>query len=268
MRKAAAIAFGILAVSTSGRAQSSSPVLPGAFDGAYPARLLTIETGQLHERGHGVVGLGDSRIALIDGRLEVLTNTIADILGIFNAGLKLGLVEARGDRPAVALGAKYYHSVGGLIDFGVRRIAESFASVTDSDVDVRGWVAHATATWPLPGDRTRLHFTAQLHHPLESRFRAEDEEAGGAGTVRFVDGDDASALVGVDHAVAGHRLLLLAEAGMSWGLDRPRLGIGVDAGSEHWRVKVGVLLPGIETDLASDPRDFVVTPVLSLHHRF
>ncbi|HUP01053.1 MAG TPA: hypothetical protein VM737_05975 [Gemmatimonadota bacterium] len=261
MGKATAIALGVLAASAPAASAQE-------FDGPYPARLLTIESGELHDRGRGVVGLGDARVALVGSRIEILTNTIADAFGVLNAGFKLGVFEARGDRPALALGLKYYHSIGGLIDAGVRRIAESFATVTDSDVDVRGWVAHATATWPVPGERTRVHFTAQLHRPIESRFTVEDDVAGGGGSVRFVDGEDVSALVGIDHALAGRRLILLTEAGVSWGLDRPRLGIGLDAGSENWRVVAGVLLPGVETDLASDPRDFEVTPVFSLHRRF
>lgn len=238
------------------------------FEEPYPVRLATIETGRLHQTGHGVVGLGDTRVALAGGRLELLTNTIADMIGVLNVGAKLALREARGDLPAVAIEARYYHSVGGPIDSGVRRIAESFANVTDSEVDVRGWVAHATASWPLVPGRTHAHLSAQAHRPIESRFAIVDSVAGGGGSVTFEDGGDVSTLVGIDHALIRTRLLVLAEAGFSWGLGEPRLGLALDAGSARWRVVLGALYPGVETDLATEPRDFVVSPVFSLHRRF
>lgn len=248
------------------------PAMGQTFEGPYPARILTIESGRLLPGGDGIVGLGDTRVALAPGgrRIEILSNTIADVIGVLNAGVKVAIVDARGkgDRPAVAIGGKYYHSVGGPIDAGVERIAESFATVTSADVDVRGWVAHATATWPLGNDRTHAHVSAQLHHPLQSRFSVQDTVAGGRGSVTFIDGDDFSTMAGIDHALIDTRLLLLAEAGMSWGLGEPRLGVGIDAGSTHWRVAVGILYPGVETDLATDSRDFYVTPVFSLHRRF
>ena len=73
---------------------------------------------------------------------------------------------------------------------------------------------------------------------------------------------------GVDHRLIGTRLVGLAEAGWSFGLQKARLGLGFDAGSQHWRFVGGVTWPGVETDVATEPRDFFVNPVLSIHYRF
>jgi hypothetical protein len=91
---------------------------------------------------------------------------------------------------------------------------------------------------------------------------------GGGGSVRFLDGDDVSTMWGVDHQVLGTRLVALLEAGYSWTLQRGRLGLGLDTGSQHMRVLLGVLYPGVKTDLATEPTDLVVTPAFSVHWRF
>lgn len=236
------------------------------FDGRYPVRLVTVESARLLEGGRGLVGFGDTRYALLDRRLEITTDTIDDVLGIVNGGVKLGLLDGE-DGLAVAIGGKGYFSYGGLIDLGVRRLAEAFADVTDSEVDLSGWIGYATATWSL-SEATHAHLAFQHHHPLESRFAVEDSVAGGTGSVEFLDGDDYSAMWGIDHRLFGRALVALLEAGWSFGLDRPRFGAGVDAGSERWRFVFGIILPGVETDLATEPRDFAVSPTLSFHYRF
>lgn len=238
---------------------------PG-FDGVYPARLLSVEGGRLLEEG-GIVGLGDTRW-LVHPRVEVLTNTLSDILGIANAGAKVALARGEGPRPAVAVAARGYWSYGGLLDAGVRRVAESFADVTDSAVEVSGVVGYLTATWSANDDRTHLHASVETHQPFESTFRVEDSEAGGGGSVRFEQGDDVSAMWGVDHRLLGHAVVVVLEAGWSFGLEEARFGGGVDLGGERWRVLLGASYPGVETDLATEPRDFVVNPAFSLHYRF
>lgn len=239
----------------------------GASFGGYPARVLTIESGRLLDPG-GTIGLGDTRWSAPSVLLELYTDTIEDALGIANLGVKLGLVEGSGARPDVAVGARGYWSYGGLIDVGVRKAVESFADVTESEVDLSGVTGHATATWSVLGGRTRVHGSVQGHHPIESKFLVQDSEAGGGGSVEFLDGDDVSAMAGLDHRLAGGAVILLAEGGYSWGLERARFGAGLDVGSRHWRVLLGAFYPGVETDLATDARDFVVTPEFSLHYRF
>lgn len=237
------------------------------FDATYPARVLSIESGRVLERGHGLVGFGDTRYAPFD-RFEILTNTIGDVVGVANVGVKfLALPEGAGF-PSIAVVARYYESYGGLIDEGVKHIAGSFADVTDSETDVRGLSGQATATWVAGGGRTRYHVSLQGHHAIESEFGVTDSVKGGGGSVRFLNGDDASTMWGVDHQVYGTRLVALLEAGYSWTLGRGRLGLGIDTGSQHMRVLIGVLYPGVETDLATEPTDLVVTPAFSVHWRF
>lgn len=240
----------------------------GAFETPYPVRLLTIETARMLRRGDGHVGFGDTRFAVSDYMIELSTNTISDIVGIANLGLKVGIREPSGSRPGYAVGVRYYKSYPGLIDKGVRKIAESFADVTDSEVDVDGVVAYATASW-VPGDgATGYHLALQTHWPGEYRFAVEDSIAGGGGNVVFHEGNDVSVMWGVDHRLMGSRLVGMAEAGWSFGLERPRFGLGVDTGSQRWRFVAGVTWPGVETDVATEPRDFFVNPVLSIHYRF
>lgn len=239
----------------------------GGFDGVYPLRLLTIEGGRVvGERG--VIGLGDTRWAIHE-RVELLTNTLSDIIGIANGGVKVALLEPDGTTgPAIAATVRGYWSYGGLIDTAVRKVAESFATVTDSDVRVSGVVGHLTATWTASEDRTHLHASLQAHHAIENKFRVEDSRAGGGGSVEFRDGNDLSAMWGVDHRLVGRAVVGVLEAGYSLGLERPRFGAGVDVGSENLRVLLGVSYPGVETDLATEPRDFVVNPAFSVHYRF
>ncbi len=242
------------------------PVSGQAFERPYPERILTVETARFAGGDHGQVGLGETRVGPIDG-FEILTNTLGDVIGIANGGVKARIVEEARGGPALAIGARYYHSYGGLIDTGVRRIAASFSDVTDSQVRVSGLVFFGTASWTI-SQRTHAHAALQGHHPIETEFEVEDSTAGGGGRIAFVQGNDVSALAAVDHAVTGTGLLLLGEAGWSFGLERPRLGLGLDAGSRRVRVVVGVLVPGVKTDLATDARDFHVTPTFSLHARF
>jgi hypothetical protein len=240
--------------------------VPG-FDAVYPTRVLSIESGLVLEQGRGLVGFGNTRYALLD-RVEVLTNTIGDVLGLANAGVKVLAVRPRGGVPSVSVGARYYESYGGLIDTGVRHIAKSFAEVTDSETDVRGLVGHVTATWTAGEARTHYHVSVQGHHAFETEFGVTDTINGGGGSVRFLNGEDVSTMWGVDHRLIDTRLIALIEAGYSWSLDRGRLALGVDTGSRNLRVLLGVLYPGVETDLATEPTDLIVTPALSVHWRF
>lgn len=258
------------------RAQAGPPTerlgLPtwgrGEFDGRYPVRVLTLETARMLDRGDAIVGFGDARYPILPGRVEVLTNTISDAVGVANLGLKLGVREPSGRRPGVAVGVKYYRSYPGLINKGVRRIAESFSTVTDAEVDISGWVGYAAATWAAEDGATGLHLGLQAHVPTETRFEVADSVKGGGGVLTFEEGEDVSVMWGVDHRLLGTKLVTLAEAGWSFGLERARFGAGIDAGSQRWRIVVGVTYPGVETDIATEPRDFVVNPVFSVHHRF
>lgn len=237
------------------------------FDAAYPSRVLSIESGIVLERERGLAGFGDTRYAPFD-RIEILTNTIADVIGVANAGVKVLALRPAGRIPSVAVGGRYYESYGGLIDTGVRRIAGSFADVTDSETDVRGLVGHVTATWTVAEGRTHYHLALQGHYAIETEFGVTDSVNGGGGSVRFLNGDDVSTMWGVDHRLIDTRLVALAEAGYSWTLGRPRMGLGIDTGSRRMRVLLGVLYPGVKTDLATDPIDLVVTPAFSVHWRF
>lgn len=238
----------------------------GEFDRPYPLRLLTIEGGRVVGEG-GVIGLGDTRWAVHE-RVEVITNTLSDILGIANGGVKMALLEPAGTTPALAATVRGYWSYGGLIDAGVRRVSESLATVTDSEVRVSGVVGHLTATWTASEDRTHLHASLQAHRAIENEFTVQDSEAGGGGSVEFLDGDDLSAMWGVDHRLVGRSVIVALEAGYSLGLERPRFGAGLDLGGENMRVLLGASYPGVETDLATEPRDFVVNPAFSVHYRF
>jgi len=238
------------------------------FDTPYPVRVLTIETGAMLEKGSGIVGFGIARWPLLDRRLEVTTNTIGDAVGIANLGVKVGLMDDPERSFALVAGGMFYQSYGGLIDLGVQAIAESFSDVTDSEVEVSGWVGYATGSWTMEDGATHVHLALQVHEPTQTKFAVEDSDAGGRGSVEFRDGEDVSTMWGVDRRLLGRRLVLLMEAGWSWSLDEPRVGLGVDAGSRRWRVTAGVAYPGVETDLATDPTDLVVTPVLSVHYRF
>lgn len=239
----------------------------GGFDATYPTRVLSIESGRVLERGRGLVGFGNTRYAPFE-RVEILTNTIGDVAGVANLGVKVLAVPESGGFPSIAVSALYYESYGGLIDYGVRHIAESFSDVTDSETDVRGLVGQATATWAASGGRTRYHVSLQGHYSIESEFGVTDSVAGGGGSIRFLNGDDVSTVWGVDHRVFDTRLVALLEAGYSWTLERGRLGLGIDTGSQHMRVLLGVLYPGVKTDLATEPTDLVVTPAFSVHWRF
>jgi hypothetical protein len=249
--------------------RSNLPSFGGAegFDATYPSRVLSIESGLVLERQRGLVGFGDTRYAPLD-RLEILTNTIADVIGVANAGVKFLAVRPTGAIPSVAIGGRYYGSYGGLIDSGVRHIAGSFSDVTDSETDVRGLVGHLTGTWTVGGGRTHYHVALQGHYAIETEFGVTDSVNGGGGSVRFLDGNDVSTMWGVDHRLIDTRLVVLMEAGYSWTLERARMGLGIDTGSKRMRVLLGVLYPGVKTDLASDPVDLVVTPALSVHWRF
>lgn len=270
------LAYALAAPSAVARGQDGTPAertaLPAygsdaGFDATYPARLLSIESGRVLERGYGLVGFGDTRYAPFT-RVELLTNTIGDVIGIANLGVKVLVLEPAGSRPSVAAVARYYESYGGLIDTGVRHVAESFADVTDSETDVRGLVGQLTATWTAGGGRTHYHASLQGHHPIEQEFGVTDSVAGGGGSVRFLKGGDVSTMWGVDHRLVDTRLVALLEAGYSWTLERGRLGLGIDTGSQHLRVVLGVLYPGVETDLATESTDLVVTPAFSVHWRF
>jgi hypothetical protein len=272
----APLVVGILLTAADARAQDPRPAersdLPaygesGGFDATYPTRVLSIESGRVLERGRGLVGFGNTRYAPFD-RIEILTNTIGDVVGVMNAGVKFLAVPEGGGVPSIAVSGFYYESYGGLIDKGVKHIAGSFSDVTDSETDVRGLVGQATATWGASGGRTRYHVSLQGHHAIESEFGVTDSVKGGGGSVRVLDGDDVSTMWGVDHQVFGTRLVALLEAGYSWTLQRGRLGLGIDTGSQHMRVLLGVLYPGVKTDLATEPTDLVVTPALSVHWRF
>jgi len=238
-----------------------------AFDANYPSRVLSIESGILLGRQRGLAGFGDTRYAPLD-RVEILTNTIADVIGVANAGVKFLAVKPAGRVPSVAVGGRYYESYGGLIDTGVRHIAGSFADVTDSETDVRGLVGHVSATWTAGAGRTHYHLALQGHYAIETEFGVTDSVNGGGGSVRFLDGNDVSTMWGVDHRLIDTRLVALVEAGYSWTLGRARMGLGIDTGSQRMRVLLGVLYPGVKTDLASDPIDLVVTPAFSVHWRF
>ncbi|HUP20317.1 MAG TPA: hypothetical protein VM778_10240 [Gemmatimonadota bacterium] len=245
------------------------PASPGpGFDGRYPARLLTVETARLLEGGRGHVGFGDTRYAVLDRRLEVITNTISDLFGVGMISAKLGILDPDERTVGLAIGGKAYYSYGGLIDTGVAKVAESFAEVTDSEVDVSGWIVFGTASWSAADDLTHLHLGVQVHQPIENRFEVVDSVAGGGGSVEFLDGEDLSVMWGVDHQILGRTLVGMLEAGWSFTLEQARLGAAVDAGSERWRFMFGLMLPGVETDLATDATDFVVTPTLSIHYRF
>ena len=272
----APLVAGMFLTAAQSRAQDPGPAerseLPvygeaGGFDATYPTRVLTIESGRLLERGRGQVGFGNTRYAPFE-RIEILTNTIGDVAGVMNAGVKFLAVPEGGGFPSIAVSALYYESYGGLIDEGVKHIAGSFADVTDSETDVRGLVGQATATWGARGGRTRYHVSLQGHHAIESEFGVTDSIKGGGGSVRFLNGDDVSTMWGVDHQVFDTRLVALLEAGYSWALGRGRLGLGIDTGSQHMRVLLGVLYPGVKTDLATEPTDLVVTPAFSVHWRF
>ncbi len=240
----------------------------GPVDGAYPVRLLTIETARMLDANHGTLGLGDARYAMPWRRVELVTHTITDIVGVANLALKLGLREPAGGTPGVVLGIKYYQSYPGLINEGVRKVAESFSDITDADVDVSGVVGYATASW-IPGDgATGYHLAVQGHLPSDYRFTVADSVNGGGGTLVFEDGRDLSVLWGVDHRLVGDAVIAMAEAGWSFGLERARFGVGVDAGTQRWRFVGGMTWPGVETDVATEPRDFFVNPVLSIHYRF
>ena len=263
-----------LAASAPGLAQRTAPVeraeLPewgeAGFEGVYPVRLLTIESGRvLGEKG--IVGLGDTRWAVHD-RIEIVTNTLWDILGIATGGAKVGLLRQEETKPALALTVRGYWSYGGLIDAGVRRVAESFATVTDSEVEVAGVIGHLTATWSANDDRTHYHGSVQVHRPFDNKFQVEDSEAGGGGSVEFLEGDDVSAMWGADHRLISRAVIVLLEAGYSFSLEQPRFGAGLDLGGESWRVLLGATYPGVETDLATEPRDFVINPAFSFHYRF
>jgi hypothetical protein len=249
--------------------RSNLPSYGGArgFDATYPSRVLSIESGLVLERQRGLAGFGDTRYAPLD-RLEILTNTIADVIGVANAGVKFLAVKPAGAVPSVAIGGRYYESYGGLIDTGVRHIAGSFADVTDSETDVRGMVGHITGTWTAGEGRTHYHLALQGHYAIETEFGVTDSVNGGGGSVRFLDGNDVSTMWGVDHRLVDTRLVVLMEAGYSWTLERARMGLGIDTGSQRMRVLLGVLYPGVKTDLASDPIDLVVTPAFSVHWRF
>lgn len=276
MFRIAPLVVGILLSAADARAQDPRPAaradLPaygesGGFDATYPTRVLSIESGRVLEKGRGLVGFGNTRYAPFD-RMEIFTNTIGDVVGVMNAGVKFLAVPEAGRFPSLAVSGFYYESYGGLIDEGVKHIAGSFADVTDSETDVRGVVGQATATWGAGGGRTRYHVSLQGHHAIESEFGVTDSVKGGGGSVRFLDGDDVSTMWGVDHQVLGTRLVALLEAGYSWTLQRGRLGLGLDTGSQHMRVLLGVLYPGVKTDLATEPTDLVVTPAFSVHWRF
>jgi hypothetical protein len=240
----------------------------GTFDGRYPVRVLSLETARVLDRGNGTIGLGDARLGLLDRRIEIITHTIGDIVGIANVGLKVGLLDPETWSPGIALGAKVYQSYPGLMDEGVKWIAESFSDITDAETDVSGWVAYATATWLSPDDVTGHHLGIQVHRPNEYHFEIADSVKGGGGTLSFDQGHDVSLMWGVDHRFFGTKLVGLGEAGWSFGLERARFGVGLDAGAQHWRVTAGVTYPGVETDLATEAREFYVNPVFSVHYRF
>lgn len=237
------------------------------FDATYPVRVLSIESGRVLERGRGQAGFGDTRYAPVE-RIEILTNTIADVVGVANAGVKVLALRPSGGLPSIAVSGRYYESYGGLIDRGVKHIAGSFADVTDSETDVRGLVGQLSATWAAGEGRTHYHLALQGHYAIETEFGVTDTVKGGGGSVRFLKGDDVSTMWGVDHQVLDTRLVALLEAGYSWTLERGRLGLGIDTGSPHLRVVLGILYPGVKTDLATDATDLVITPALSVHWRF
>ena len=239
----------------------------GEFDGPYPVRTLTIETARMLEGGDGTVGFGDTRYSLVGRRVEIATNTISDIVGIANVTLKVGVREPKGATPAIAVGAKYYRSYPGLLNEGVRRIAKEW-TISDADVDVSGMVGFATATWLSSDGGTGYHLGVQAHRPLQSKFEVADSVHGGGGTLTFEEGQDVSVMWGVDHRLVGTKLVALAEAGWSFGLEKARLGLGFDAGTQRWRFVGGVTWPGVEGDVATEPRDLFVNPVLSIHYRF
>jgi hypothetical protein len=266
----------LLLMASEARSQPSPPVergnLPqyseGEFDGPYPVRVLTLETARMLDRGHGTVGFGDTRYSVVAHRVEIITHTITDAIGIANVAVKVGVREPEGSTPGIAVGVRYYQSYPGLLNEGVFRIAESFSSITDADVDISGLVGFVTASW-LPEDgATGYHLGIQAHRPSQMQFEVTDTNRGGGGILNFEDGDDVSAMWGVDHRLIGTRLVGLAEAGWSFGLQKARFGLGIDAGSQHWRFVGGVTWPGVETDVATEPRDFFVNPVLSIHYRF
>jgi hypothetical protein len=168
----------------------------------------------------------------------------------------------------VAIGVRYYSSYPGLINEGVKRIASSFATINEADVDVSGVVGFASLSWVSADGGTGYHAGVQAHHPIMTRFQVADSTRGGGGELTFEDGDDVSLLWGVDHRLIGTKLVAMAEAGWSFGLERARFGLGFDAGSQRMRFVGGVTWPGVETDVATEPRDFFVNPVLSIHYRF
>ncbi len=272
----AIVAAAVLAGAGGALAQEPVPVdridLPtramDGFDGRYPSRLLTVETARLLEGGRGQVGFGDTRYGVLDRRLEVITNTISDVFGVGTISAKLGVLDPDEHPIGLAVGGKYYRSYGGLIDAGVTAVAESFAEVTDSEVNVEGWIVFGTASWSTPDDRTHLHLGLQTHQPIVNRFEVTDSVAGGGGSVEFFEGEDYSAMWGVDHQIMGRTLVGMLEAGWSFTLERARLGAGLDAGSESWRFLFGLMIPGVKTDLATDETDFFVTPTISVHYRF
>ena len=233
----------------------------GGFDATYPVRLVTIESGRGLERGRGHAGFGDTRYAPFD-RIEIVTDTIRDVIGVANAGIKVLALRPAGD------------PLGG----GHRTLLRVVRRLSTGRQAHRGVVPDA----PIPrrrsrnpssrgGWRARPHELPRLntgHHAIESEFGVTDSIAGGGGSVRFLDGEDVSTMWGVDHQVIDTRLLVLLEAGYSWALERGRIGLGIDTGSQHMRVVVGVMYPGVKTDLATEPTDLVVTPALSVHWRF
>lgn len=275
-RVALALAAGLLLAATGARAQPAPPTgqseLPrygeGEFEGVYPVRLLTLETARMLEGGDGIVGFGDARYSIIDRRIEVQTHTITDLIGVANLMVKLGVREPAGLSPGIAIGARYYTSYPGLINEGVKRIASSFATINEADVDVSGVVGFASLSWVSGDGGTGYHAGVQAHHPITTRFQVADSTRGGGGELTFEEGDDVSVLWGVDHRLIGTKLVAMAEAGWSFGLERARFGLGFDAGSQRMRFVGGVTWPGVESDVATEPRDFFVNPVLSIHYRF
>jgi hypothetical protein len=273
--RAAVVSLLLLLAVTGVRAQPSPSTqhreLPryaeGEFEGPYPARILTIETARMLEGGDGIAGFGDTRYSIVGRRVEIATNTISDIVGIANVMVKVGVREPEGAMPALTVGAKYYHSYPGLLNEGVRKIAKEW-TISDAETDITGFVGFATGTWLSNDGGTGYHLGVQAHWPTQTRFEVADSVHGGGGVLTFEEGQDVSVMWGVDHQLAGTKLVALAEAGWSFGLEKARLGLGFDAGSQRWRFVGGVTWPGVEGDVATEPRDLFVNPVLSIHYRF
>ncbi len=241
---------------------------PPHFD--YPVKLFNMETGYVLGRGGNArIGFGESGFG-IQGRMQLTTNTLLDILTFVNGQVKVGLLVDDGSLPALATGFGYYNLVSSeyIVDHAVK---EAFA---DREMDLSSGLEcyyFFLSVSKRLSPKLRFHAGYQYRY-LDGHVTSEEpfDLVSEGDTLSIYLTLDQSAIhrslmTGVDVDLIDH-LKIILEFGYDISYDRGRGGAGVRLGIlQSFNLQFGALWPGMKLD---EDIEIPVLPHVSMFWRF